>query len=445
MLRTPVILFFSSEVVSRLSSRLEVQFALCNLAGRVIGILAIFHDKVIAVCYVFVYSVAVLRAIFLDAAMERGIKSVYLLYHFMSMSILMGLRINIAKVNSSSSEMRITGNAADDAEFSMIDFIMRCISNILILCVTRFIILARYPHFLVSLKCLLKTAKTSAELHELVVNSKLSKTQTVIVIRTEGNYKDASVNVVISVRKSFEYQIRDTIGRLILGPEFSDRYLKYKYIQRIYTGYYVVSLIPCNWYMISMLTNSNGQRIPLSSMDIIIGFLAVLPTIASLLFVNPNLLLLSCRSLDIYMVLVPCVVLYTTCFYMVYGTNMVIFPMVFAILSLTFALQDVHIHRRTFSLITSIYFIYLVSEIYICLVWDLFPFNLVAISLLGFRSISIKSICVGWTMTLLIILVRNLYQLIREPECFLFIKTPFRVLKTSEDACRAMKAMQVTW
>jgi len=97
VLVSPVILFFSSEVVSPLCDRFEVQFALCNLAGMGIGLLFIFDNKIIAVCLVFIYLMVVLMAIFIDAAMEREIKSVYFLYQFMARSILMAIRIVIVK------------------------------------------------------------------------------------------------------------------------------------------------------------------------------------------------------------------------------------------------------------------------------------------------------------------------------------------------------------
>jgi len=302
--------------------------------------------------------------------------------------------------------MSIINYAAADKGFSMVDFTVRCISNLIIICAARLIILVRYPHFFVSLKSPLKKAITSAELHELVFNANLNESAE---ITSKGNHEGPKVHVVVSIRKPFEYQMRDTIGIAILGPKFFDRYL-YKHIQRIYSEYYLVSLIPCNWYMISMLINSNGPNMPLSNMDMLVAFFTVLPLIPSLLFTNPKLLSLTCQSLDIYMVLVPYAILNSTLSYKTYGTNMIIFPAVVITLSWAFAFQDAHLHRRTFSLIKEIYFIHHLVVIYISLVYDFFPFDDVFISVPGVRKISIKSMCVGWTITLLILLVRNIYQ-----------------------------------
>lgn len=145
-----LIQLFGVSVASRLCGRVEVQFACLNVLGLVIGILVIFENKIIAICHGFLYTTACLALIFLDAAVGRDSKYLYMTYHFLTIVTLMSLWISLSRNSLEVPELKtfpveIGSFAAGGTRvsYSWADFVTKCTSNIALLCVVRDIILWR--------------------------------------------------------------------------------------------------------------------------------------------------------------------------------------------------------------------------------------------------------------------------------------------------------------
>ena len=428
-LSLPILYFCNTNVVRRLCDRFEVQFAGLNLLGMIMGLLFLFENKEIALYHCFVYTMVGTTIIFLDAAFDRDIKYLYLLHHFIAISMLLSLRITLSQRYFIATEMKTT---ISSASFPMLHFVMRCITSMLLLCAARVVILLQFPSFYVSLKGPLKIAKPSKNLRMVLQRSHRNVDDLLELKPTAGC---PTVYALMNVRKPFEYQLRDTIGRTLLGPDLADKYL-YIIIQRLCTASFFVTVIPCNWYLISMMLEP--PRL-LSWVDILISALMIQYVFTSILFCNASLLKLVCQSLEIYLVILPCTFVGIVLLYLTYGTNFVIVPITTLLLNLNFVLEDVHIHRKMTSFLALLYGIYQCVLLYVGIEFDLFHLEDVILEIPGLPG-SLFAMCQGWLATSLVILLRYLYQLLRHPDCFLFIKSPMQSNKVTEYTARAIKA-----
>jgi len=82
---------------------------------------------------------------------------------------------------------------------------------------------------------------------------------------------------------------------------------------------------------------------------------------------------------------------------------------------------------------------------YVGLIFDLFLFEDVILSIPGLQPVLLRTMCLGWMVTMFIMLIRYLFMLLQQPDCFLFVRSPYRCCKVPNEVARVLKATSANY
>jgi len=445
------ILCFSTDILLKLCCRFEVQFSILNALGIVVGIGFIFENPMVMVAHSLFFSILCCLVIFHDACLKTTGRNVYLIHHLLAIFSLASLDISFGGsfktdpgFDMQRHEFHINNwiyPTADPVFFSIQDAVSRCILNLILLCIAKIIILLRFPQNLVSLKGPMRSSKSNAALRQMVKTTPVFSNLQLLLGQYQGTDFE-KVYIALNVKGSFEYRIDHTIGRVFLGNQFADR-VTFQVLERIYLLGFLFLCLPCNVYLFARLFILSERDDPVNALDYFVIISMLIHGCSSLLYVNIKVLARVFHSLEIYILILPLIFTCGTLMYFSKGNHQIILPIMLLTLTLNLAVQDAHKDRFLFSIVTTLFSLFMMHILYFGIIFNLLTLG--NASLFGLYSISLKELCIGWMTNTLIIIFRNFYYLILHPSCFLFIRTAMRAEIVPKDVARALKATSVDY
>jgi len=416
------ILLFNTEVVKRLLTRFEAQFALLNAFLLGISMIFSFENTEIALAHSMLCVNASTMVAGLDAAVKRG-KVLLMNAWTIVVAMLMVRIVNLKHPEHDAFKMQMSPVVEN--------FTSRCILNLIWLCVARFILQWRYPSAYVSLKGPMVAASVDKAVHDRLMNVPVFSD---IVFSPDDN--SPKVKIVMNVLKPFDHDPRDTIGRHVFGEYFCNKYL-YRTLQRIHTITFISMSFPCLIY-IQAITVEEPRLI--TSRDICIVLFLICHSLLSFLFANTKIMKLGLQSMELIIFSVSIFAISFSSVYIGYGSHRILFPISFLFFGVIIVVSDAHRHRRGFSLCYCFGCLYLVVALHICIDLNLYDFNGFSIEIPGFNSWALRKLVLGWTENIILILLRNLYFLLRFPKHYLFLKSSMSATTVSLQTAEAFKS-----
>lgn len=431
LMNLPFILLLNVEVVKRLLARFEIQYSLLNTLGVVLGMAYSYENTSISIAHALTcFSSCILVTIQDDAVKRRKVLAINVL----SVIVLVALQLNISQDDPAAPELK----TIQVDVYSIKIITNRCLMNIMWLCVARVIMIIMNPGEFVSLKGPMVSAKFPVDFAPIVVNS-------LVYDESDIRYLDEcptklsggmQVKVVLNTQKPFEHDDRYTIGRILLGDQFASRYL-YKTLQRVHSVAFVLVSFPC---LIYMQIAAVSEPRDISVLDVGIMVILVSHSLSSFLFADWKIVKLSCRSLELLIFSLSVVLMSFILLAVTSASNKIFFPIYFFFIGILILVPDAHRHRWGFSMCYTTASMYLVTVLYICVTFDLIDFKNEKILLPSLSiSWSLKSLFLSWTANLFLVLLRNLYSLIRLPSSYLFLKSSMRAITMTEEAADVLK------
>jgi len=422
----PGMLLLNAVILYRLYSKFDVQFYVLNMMGLLMGLAYMTANVRVRIVHTIYYLTLNLLMTILDAAINKRKTIVMNMISVLSLLTLQAMIYHRGVNDIPELEiLNIHKNEADQLanRFGIHEFTSRCITNMIWLCIARVYFLYRSPNMFFSLDGPMISTKDVFGAKRILsdIDSFSSRHQN--KTKKEPMLKKGH-RIAINVEIPFEYNTREVLGRTLLGADFADRFL-YKRLQRMHTSFFLLVAVPYSSYAIYLVTTDH-KRIP-NAGDVLAVFLIAMNVTSSFLFTNPKIIKRCIRSFELLLFSLSVFSVTLIICYVANGSYMTLYCVLYMLVGLGNVATDAHSKRFGFSVAYTVGSLYLTFGLLVAIYQNAIDFK-VDLVVLGFKDFRLKSWVLGWIANILFILIRNIYTLLRFPDCFIFFRSSVRVI-----------------